>query len=131
MLLKLTCPSCGRTEEVPDRVIGKDLRCPCGTRFRVKGPPAQKPAAQVDREARQGESVGYRLAPPPLPVQPSRAPLAQATPSGQDARSRCKLALKQSGIPPWTYVAGGAGAVVVLGALFVLVRAFVSSVTTP
>jgi S1-C subfamily serine protease len=131
MLLKLTCPSCGRTEEVPDRVIGKELRCPCGTHFRVKSPNVQEPADQVDKGAHQRESAGYRLAPPPLPVQPSPIPAAQSTPRPHDARSHQEPVARQSGIPPWTYAAGGAGAVVVFGALFVLVRAFVSNVTTP
>jgi S1-C subfamily serine protease len=128
MLLKLTCPSCGRTEEVPDRVVGKELRCPCGTRFRVKGPNAPKPADQVENDA-YGEPAGYRLAPPALPVQQSSLPAAQPVPRPPDNRPNRKPVPEQSGVSPWTHAAGGAGAVIVLGALFVLVRAFVSNVT--
>ena len=38
MLLKLTCPACGRSDQASDRVIGKEVRCPCGATFRVLGP---------------------------------------------------------------------------------------------
>ena len=38
MLLKLTCPSCGRVEQASERVLGKEVRCPCGTQFRVLQP---------------------------------------------------------------------------------------------
>jgi hypothetical protein len=30
MLFKVTCPSCGRSEQTSDRVLGKEIRCPCG-----------------------------------------------------------------------------------------------------
>jgi hypothetical protein len=35
MLLKLTCPSCGRSTDALEHVPGKQLRCPCGNRGRV------------------------------------------------------------------------------------------------
>ena len=45
MLLKLTCPSCGRVEQASERVLGKEVRCPCGTQFRVLQPKPAAPAA--------------------------------------------------------------------------------------
>src|SRR5271169_3776764 len=45
MLFNLTCPSCGRSQEASERVLGKGVRCSCGARFRVPGP---KPSTRVD-----------------------------------------------------------------------------------
>jgi hypothetical protein len=37
MLLKVTCPSCGQSKDAPEHILGKELRCACGTRIRVVG----------------------------------------------------------------------------------------------
>ena len=73
MLLKLTCPSCGRSDQASDRVIGKEIRCPCGATFRVLGP---KQGATVDPVPRRpGPSRRLPiLAPPRQPETRSRPP---------------------------------------------------------
>ena len=47
MLLNVTCPSCGGSQEASERVLGKEVRCACGARFRVMG---SKPSARDDRQ---------------------------------------------------------------------------------
>ena len=45
MLLNVTCPSCGGSQEASERVLGKEVRCACGARFRVMG---SNPSARDD-----------------------------------------------------------------------------------
>ena len=47
MILRLTCPSCGRVEQASERVLGKEIRCPCGTQFKVLQP--KKPTPERKR----------------------------------------------------------------------------------
>jgi S1-C subfamily serine protease len=140
MLLKLTCPACGRSDQASDRVIGKEIRCPCGAIFRVVGPkqaplsgpelldaePCPRPAIspQYSATSRQPET---RSRPPsssrsssPSPTRPrpqGRQPTSPEPPTHQASEQP-----KRGGLPPWTYAAFGGGAVlflVVIGALMV------------
>ena len=84
MLLKLTCPACGRSDQASDRVIGKEIRCPCGATFRVLGPkqgstsPPNVPAARP-----QPASPQYTV---PLRQPESRSQPSSSRHSDDDAR---------------------------------------------
>lgn len=148
MLLKLTCPSCGRSDQASDRVIGKEVRCPCGATFRVLGPKQESPSP-VDLPPSRPQSPGS-----PYVAAPSQPEIrSRSTPSPRlhevpPARSRPEPTRREpppipvssqtplpgqvppAGVPPWAYAAFGAGAVlflVLLGALIVTL----SSSTTP
>ena len=139
MLLKLTCPSCGRSDQASDRVIGKEVRCPCGATFRVLGP-KQGPLSAFDSPQPRSQSPAppYFAPPlarnqtttcvsrsisrlPPCPIATRAAASRAAARTGAGAvRSTAQAA--PGGLPPWAYAAFGGAAVlfvVVLGALIV------------
>ena len=135
MLLKLTCPTCGRSDQASDRVIGKEVRCPCGATFRVVGP---KQGNQVHQSARPYRSPGWqRLNTAPAPRQPeirAKSPSSSRSSDAYAPVSRPERSLPEAsrpqateqhpagGLPPWVYAAfGGAGVLflVAVGALVV------------
>ena len=134
MLLKLTCPSCGRSDQASDRVIGKEVRCPCGATFRVVGPkqsnqstasppipqpgpnPPQYVPAPRQTQIRAEPTSSSRSSDVYAPAsRPERSLPAAPTPQATEQRAA-------GGLPPWVYAAfGGAGVLflVVVGALIV------------
>jgi S1-C subfamily serine protease len=144
MLLRLTCPTCGRVEQASERVLGKEVRCPCGTQFRVLQPkkPASgggateprrpQPAGQSHAAPRQSEAgarpAGSRSlreqphqvrARPGIPLEPERAP-EQPVPWRPRQQAN-------EGMPPWAYAALGAGGVVSLVLMILVIRAAIGS----
>ena len=95
MLLKLTCPSCGRVEQASERVLGKEIRCPCGTQFRVLQPKEAAPDRGSPEARRQ-----------PGGRQFERRPLARAR-RDRSHRSIAKFARRASNLGrgpgfPWS-----------------------------
>src|SRR5580704_9682552 len=72
MLLKLTCPACGRSDQASDRVIGKEIRCPCGAIFRVVGPKQSKQAAFPLPEPQPRQAAPQYTPPPREPETQSK-----------------------------------------------------------
>ena len=65
MLLRLTCPSCGRVEQASERVLGKEIRCPCGTQFRGASAQEARPGRRPSRAAAAAGASRSFLPPPP------------------------------------------------------------------
>ena len=128
MLLRLTCPSCGRVEQASERVLGKEIRCPCGTQFRVLqpegargrrspssrtaaaagGPPNRtRPRVRASRDRGRRPRAGSReTSQPPIAAQHSPGAV-ERTP---EPPARGSPAQQQSaGMPPWAYAAVGGG----------------------
>ena len=72
MLLRLTCPACGRVEQLSDRVLGKEVRCPCGTQFRVLRPRTAGPDPGLGRgrAPRAGPGIPAGSSPPGRAIPP-------------------------------------------------------------
>ena len=147
MLLRLTCPSCGRVEQVPDRVVGKEIRCPCGTQFRVLQPKATataRPLGEPRRPTPSEETYPVQRQPEPRSQRPSSA----RPPENPPSRSRPAPPIKHDdvperpvhkqpkrqqslGMPPWAYAAVGAGGVMSLLMMIFVIRALVASPSLP
>ncbi len=147
MLLKLTCPSCGRSDQASDRVVGKEVRCPCGATFRVLGP---KPGATVDPVAPEPrpQPVAPQSAPPQRqPETRSRPPSSNKSQDGPPSRPRSEVPRRQpslpkpprlaamekptpGGLPPWAFAVFGGAAVLFFVVIVALVMSLNSS-TTP
>ena len=149
MLLKLTCPSCGRVEQATERVLGKEIRCPCGTQFRVLQPKAAAPersateprrpqaAGRPPAQSRESEprnrpptSRSLREAPSArsqagIPLDVERAPERPVPVSRQRAPSR------SGGMPPWAYAVAGGGGVLSLVMMILLFRAVIGDAGPP
>ncbi len=82
MLLKLTCPSCGRSDQASDRVIGKEVRCPCGATFRVLGP------------KQGGVSAANLPTPRPEPVSPQYSAHCARLKRDRDRRLQTSLKMR-------------------------------------
>ena len=147
MSLTVTCPSCGRSEPVPDQAIGKKIRCPCGVIFRARGSIEPNTPARPGPPRRRTESSDpYSLPrrsgrkPPPRVPDWSDAIVQPASDSEIDARweSLPELPARRhtgkatrGGLPPWAYAAMGAGAFVSLGLVVILFLASGSTSTRP
>ncbi len=98
LTIKLTCPSCGRSTEASERVVGKEVRCSCGTSFRVMGLKPSEPAAPQSRsqpaaplsQAQPAAASSSRpqtrsrpVAPPSNPQQQEFRPRPAAAPSNR------------------------------------------------
>src|SRR5262249_5928022 len=71
------CPDCGFSGRVPDKFLGRPVKCrQCGTMFPVGGPP--KPAEPEPAAPTRSEQAAD-TPPPPPPEEPSAAPAAAAT----------------------------------------------------
>ena len=147
MLLKLTCPSCGRSDQASDRVIGKEVRCPCGATFRVLGP---KPGAIVDPVPPEPapRPVARQSSPPPRSSETrSRPASSNRSQEGPPSRPRSDAPRRQpslpepprrapiaqptpASLPPWAFAAFGGGAVLFVVAIVALILSLNSS-TTP
>jgi S1-C subfamily serine protease len=151
MLIKLTCPSCGKSTEAPDRVVGKEVRCSCGTSFRVLGLKPDAPAATESRLRPPASSLNPQeprsrpLAPPPEPpkiqprpqtvISPSNPPripprpqsdvFADLEPIPRPLAPRPSPTAQRGGTPPWAYAAIGGLGVMSLVLIVVLIRSFI------
>ena len=96
MLLNLTCPSCGRVEEVSERVLGKEVRCPCGTQFRVLQPKrplgdpgaAEPPRSQTPEKPKPARRPPEPQSRPPetRPKPPASVPRERPVPAPRERR---------------------------------------------
>ena len=141
MLLRLTCPSCGRVEQASERVLGKEIRCPCGTQFRVlqPKPAAANPLAEEPRrregapEARQAPRPSEarslpqssskpreNVKPPSRPAYPMEREELPERPVRQQPKRK-----RSSGMPPWAYAAVGAGGVMSLLFMIFVIRTLI------
>jgi S1-C subfamily serine protease len=119
MLFNLTCPSCGRSQEASERVLGKEVRCSCGARFRVPGP---KPSARV------------APTPAPAPAPPrsrttAREDIVDRLPERPQPRRSAKPSRR--GLPPWAYATMGGGGVLSIVVMVVLIRSLGSAASQP
>src|SRR5208337_634335 len=72
MAIKVTCPHCGKTGNVPDTVAGKSVRCPrCQSRFGARHPDHGTTAEVV---ADERSSVVKSLLTTPGPLSPENRP---------------------------------------------------------
>ena len=147
MSLTVTCPSCGRSEPVPDQAIGKKIRCPCGVIFRARGsiepsararPGPPRPRTESSDPYSPPRRSGRK--PPPRVPDWSDAIVQPASDSEIDAgwESLPELPARRhtgkgtrGGLPPWAYPAMGAGAFVSLGLVVILFLASGSTSTRP
>ena len=147
MLLKLTCPSCGRVEQATERVLGKEIRCPCGTQFRVLQPRAAAPERGA---ARAGQSQApAQPRPAPRRSDPQSRPMSSRSlherpqtpsrtgiPQERDHEPE-RPALRQqpgqasAGMPPWVYVAAGAGGMMTLALMIFVFRSLIVDTSLP
>ena len=37
-IMKITCPKCSKVLNIPDRLVGKLVKCPCGQQMRTRRP---------------------------------------------------------------------------------------------
>ncbi len=86
--MRVSCPACDTTYDVPDRLIGagRRLRCArCDHDWMVRPPPGTEPAPQaepaVGTESPTGLAAGAAEA-APLPAPPSRPKRASRAPAG-------------------------------------------------
>ena len=143
MLLKLTCPSCGHSDQASDRVIGKEIRCPCGATFRVLGP---KPGAIVDPVPPDPRPIAPQPHVRPTPQAEARSRPSPSNRSQDGPPSRPRSAVPQhpptlpeparlirsenpraGGLPPWAFAAFGGGAVLFVVVLVALIVSLNSS----
>jgi S1-C subfamily serine protease len=146
MLLKLTCPSCGRSEQTSDRVLGKEIRCPCGVTFRVLGPKKDVPAAPAPSQPRPRPAARESSAPQGQPQSRIQAASSQWSDERPVPGSRSESSPRQrslpepprpapvekpaaGGLPPWAYGAFGGSAVLFVVLIVALVMALNSSST--
>jgi S1-C subfamily serine protease len=145
MLLRLTCPSCGRVEQAFERVLGKEIRCPCGTQFRVLQPKPAAPELVAGEPRRREHAQEPQPAPPRRQSEARPRPHASSRPrENSQAASRLAYALereeaaerpvryqpkrKQStGMPPWAYAAVGAGGVMSLLLMIFVIRTLIGN----
>jgi S1-C subfamily serine protease len=147
MLLKLTCPSCGRSDQASDRVIGKEVRCPCGATFRVLGakpgaivnsvPPEPRPRPVAPQSSPPSRQTEVRSRPPSsnrLQDNPPSRPQLEVPRRQPSLPEPPRLAPikkpKTGGLSPWAYAAFGGGAVLFIVVIVALVLSLNSS-TTP
>ena len=144
MLLKLTCPACGRSDQASDRVIGKEIRCPCGATFRVLGP-KQGSVSSPDVSAARPQPVAPQYSTPPRqPESRSRPPSSSRSydrpvsyPRPEPIRREPNLpdssrpkAIGQptpASLPAWAYAAFGGGAVLFVVVIAALILSLSSS----
>ena len=147
MLLKLTCPSCGRVEQATERVLGKEVRCPCGTQFRVLQPKAAAPertatnrgalsrratAGSVARERASKSTAGFeKLAEAPSARSQAGIPLDVERARAADFGFSPACAAKSGGMPPWAYAVAGGGGVLSLVMMILLFRAVIGDAGPP
>jgi S1-C subfamily serine protease len=126
--VKLKCPSCGHTQQVPDEVLGKKVRCPaCAAVFRVSAPKAIAVAAAAATGAQTEATIpepapdptGYEVGPAIAPVVAKPAPefVKPAVLSPRPAEKP-----KRGGLPAWAYAAMGGSGVMALIAAALLIR---------
>lgn len=77
-LLRVHCPSCHRSFQVPPSKRGKSAKCPCGTTFKLEDP-KQDEAEQEDLYALAEDDLPAvsNYTPPPLTPSPTPAPSAR------------------------------------------------------
>ena len=148
MILRLTCPSCGRVEQASERVLGKEIRCPCGTQFKVLQPkkPASgggdaeprrpqaasaaysaprpseaRPRPAVSRSLRQEPHSARSL--PGIPLEPERSSERQVT--------RLPAPKSNEAMPAWAYALAGGGGVISLLIVILVIRAAIGSASQP
>jgi hypothetical protein len=62
MSIRMHCPSCGEIHKVPDRLLGKRIRCECGEAFRVKDTSQGSSRDGDKQEAEPGSKRGLWIA---------------------------------------------------------------------
>ena len=124
MPLKVKCPSCQQTQQMPDEVAGRKVRCPvCQTPFRVAVPGAAP--------ASPGPGRTPTADPAPIPTRPQPRPEPGSTlnfpPAPDFSRPVARESRPRSGPAPWIYGVGGVVAAGLVVAVVLAIRATGSS----